>query len=179
MGGWEGVGKEGEEEVSVEGEELLEVDPEEVRKFARHSIGVVWRLGLFLLQKRLRAAVDALTARLNNTPPDNNGVGAGGGVEKERGGAGRKEAQAQVAAYAGALLELGEACAAECAAYSLEAGEAEGAARGAPVHLADQLADHVAHAREAPRERSRSPPAPTPPPDPDPHLPFPPAHAPV
>jgi hypothetical protein len=70
--------------VQGEDEGMADVDPDKLHKFARKSIELMWRVGIMLLNRRVRRIADLAIGSLDN--------------------------KQQKQAAASALLELGEAC---------------------------------------------------------------------
>mmetsp|Transcript_5512 Transcript_5512/g.13391 ORF Transcript_5512/g.13391 Transcript_5512/m.13391 type:complete len:645 (+) Transcript_5512:15-1949(+) len=119
-------GSDGEDE--DKGVRPEDLDPADVLKLARQSIDLVWRIGLFLMQKRLRKVLDTLVA------------------DRKTKGDGKNE----ILAMARAVMDVGVAFKnvwdRETAKAKAAGPAGGGAKRGAPVHLADEIAGAVASA---------------------------------
>mmetsp|Transcript_31126 Transcript_31126/g.48751 ORF Transcript_31126/g.48751 Transcript_31126/m.48751 type:complete len:320 (-) Transcript_31126:119-1078(-) len=119
----------------------VELNPEDVRKFARHSIDLIWRTGIFLIQRRIRKVVDEML-EVGRTSVQTEGKSASE-VKKLK--------KSKVYSLASALMELGDHFRQEWEAQKSAQGSSEPwVGGGAPLHLADDIADTVAAKQAGP-----------------------------
>jgi len=109
-----------------------DLDPADVARLARQSIDLVWRIGLFLMQKRLRKVLDAMVAALRERPDGKKEVLALARAVMEVGEAFKKVWERDTAALKASKSGTGTS--------SSSMPPSGGASRGAPVHLADEIA---------------------------------------